>query len=110
MAMSPDGRFIASGDGSGRVRVWDQAEQREVPSDGAPPHIQRITSLAFFPSKGEFRLVSLDQDGQEQALGHDRPGVEERAAAWRSTWSACRGAPGRAGGASPWRIRRGKSA
>ncbi len=62
MAMSPDGRTIAFGDGAGRVQGWDLVEDRPLRRPGPPFHSEPITGLAFLP--GGTRFVTVDREGK----------------------------------------------
>lgn len=64
LALSPDGRYVASGDGAGQVRVWDLVAQSERAREGPSPHRSRISQVAFLPGEQANQLVSLDQDGR----------------------------------------------
>ncbi len=57
--VSPDGRWLASGDGSGRLRLRDLAGDVEVPT--GPVHERGVDSVAFLG--GGEHLVSLDLNG-----------------------------------------------
>ena len=73
LALSPDGRFVASGDGVGQVRVWDLAEKREVPTVVPPPH-QRADHAARLPA------------GQGQAVpGSSRSASDGQGMLWDTT-------------------------
>src|SRR5262249_17042443 len=47
LAVSPDGRYFASGDSQGRVRLWDALTRREVAS--TIPFDHPLTFLEFVP-------------------------------------------------------------
>ncbi|HEX8203289.1 MAG TPA: hypothetical protein VF590_22625, partial [Isosphaeraceae bacterium] len=64
LAVDADGRWLATGDGSGRVRIAHREEGRPtafVPDTG-PTHAEAVVRLAFVP--GAARLVSLDRLGR----------------------------------------------
>lgn len=61
VAFSPDGRWIATGDESARIRIWDArtgAQVREFPREKG--HTRGIQALAFPPRGGS--LVSVGKD------------------------------------------------
>jgi WD40 repeat protein len=58
LALSPDGRLVASGDEGGKVRLWDAATGRLVRVLPGKP--ARLTSLAFSPDGG--RLAAGGDD------------------------------------------------
>jgi WD40 repeat protein len=61
VAVSPDGRLIASGDFSGKIKIWDAATGEELDELGEPSaHGQSVDSL-MFDSDGR-RLVSGSRD------------------------------------------------
>jgi WD40 repeat protein len=78
LALSPNGRYIASGDGMGEVKVWDLVEGRERPQEGASPHEGRITAIGFLPEKDRGRFVSLDQEGQSVLWDTSGPVLQKR--------------------------------
>lgn len=60
LAFSPSGRFVASGDSEGAVRLWDTLHQNELP----PPvfrHDGKVTALCF--SRDERLLALADPNG-----------------------------------------------
>jgi WD40 repeat protein len=86
VAMSPDGKCLASADDNGRVMIWDTRETRplltlQVPSCLAhcvcnltaalidfpvqtlPAHVSRVTGLAFHPRADAHTLASAGADG-----------------------------------------------
>lgn len=58
-AFSPDGQFVALGDGRGTIRIWDPVAGAERTSWHA--HTQRITALTAIP--GRSLLMSAADDG-----------------------------------------------
>ncbi|MBL9172662.1 MAG: protein kinase [Verrucomicrobiales bacterium] len=58
-AFSPDGHFVASGAGDGRICIWDAAERR--PIHESEPHRSAITRLAFLPDGRTLVSASADQ-------------------------------------------------
>ncbi|HEV3167298.1 MAG TPA: WD40 repeat domain-containing protein [Isosphaeraceae bacterium] len=75
LALSPGSQWLASGDGSGRLRGWDLVEQKEKRFLGPSPHSRRIESLTSLPDGTHF--VSVDQEGKSwlwDASGSDLKG------------------------------------
>ncbi|WP_435022313.1 hypothetical protein TA3x_001575 [Tundrisphaera sp. TA3] len=96
LALGPDGRWLATGDGRGQVRFWDLAagDAAEKPRDGPHPHRSRITSLTPLPDARHF--VSADKDGQAWLweIG-PRPLAPRPLAAEVTSVAACAGAEAR---------------
>jgi WD40 repeat protein len=61
MALSRDGKLLATGDGSGRLWVWRLPEYRALAYRGARPHSGEIAALEFLPDSQHF--ASLDAEG-----------------------------------------------
>ncbi|MCA9109337.1 MAG: caspase family protein [Planctomycetaceae bacterium] len=62
IAVSPDGRFVASGDFKGLVYLWSmQPDGSLVPIKGFEGHNERVTRIAFAQA-GSPRLVSIGYD------------------------------------------------
>jgi len=59
VALSPDGKWIASGEDSGQVSIWDAATGNQESTIKA--HLHDVSSVAFSPD-GE-RIVSCSYDG-----------------------------------------------
>lgn len=63
LAVSPDGRFVASGGDDRRIGTWALADGRHLgwiePADGQAAHQGAVTSLSFTP---DGRLVSAGRD------------------------------------------------
>ncbi len=59
VAISPYGKFIASGSADHSVRIWDTGSETEI--GGLEGHTDTVTSLAFYPD--EKRIVSGSKDG-----------------------------------------------
>ena len=66
LALSSDGRRLASGDGQGRIWVWDLPEFRVLTPRVPRPHEGEIGALAFLA------------DGRELALSFDLAPGERR--------------------------------
>lgn len=49
VAISPDGRLLASAADDGEIGLWDIERQRLLPAPWTPPEGSRLTSLAFSP-------------------------------------------------------------
>lgn len=58
-AFSPDGRFVASGAGDGRICIWDASERRMIHE--SEPHRSAVTRLAFLPDGRTLVSASADQ-------------------------------------------------
>jgi WD40 repeat protein len=90
VALSPDGRFVAGGDGDGRVVVWEVSTETEVTS--SDHHSGPVVSLEY--SAEASQLVSASNDQTAIIWDVDprlRPAQElpletrARAAAWNNT-------------------------
>jgi WD40 repeat protein len=55
LAVSPDGRYVATGRNDGTLQVWETATARKLP--GATCHVGAVRGVAFTPDGG--RLVSV---------------------------------------------------
>lgn len=80
LALSPDGRYLAGGDGMGKVAAWDLnvPEAGPILTEGPPAHTKQVLALTFLRDEPELaagakkpsavgsgrRLVSLGQDGR----------------------------------------------
>ena len=70
LAFSPDRRTIASGDGSGVVKLWDVAVGEEL--------------LTLEPHAGPVRSIRFSPDGKTLASGADRPDGTAEVFLWRA--------------------------
>ena len=61
VALSPDGRWLATGDDAKAVTVWDWAVEGSIPVSGPSSHGSRISQVMW--SKDSRNLVSLSEDG-----------------------------------------------
>ena len=59
LAISPDGRWVAAGGLDIRVRLWDPATLRELPSIGPLP--SSVWSLAFSPDSRRLGFSLVDR-------------------------------------------------
>ena len=62
VALSSDGRSLASGDGAGRVILWSLETLQPRVFLGPRPHTRGIAHIEFVPESSRF--VALDLDGQ----------------------------------------------
>ncbi len=70
MALSPDGRYVAGGDGMGEVIAWDLAgiDPRPIVLNGPKPHDNLIKAMSFLPEDpahrgpASTRFVTIGQD------------------------------------------------
>ena len=62
LAISPDGRLLASGDGMGGVRAWDLVKDEPMALRDPSPHGGNIVAVGFLPDgRG---LISADTDAR----------------------------------------------
>lgn len=62
MAITPDGRWIVTGDGAGVVKIWDMTAGRLLRSlNSVSPAPSPVVSIAFNPS--EFMMAITTTDG-----------------------------------------------
>ena len=89
VALSADGRTLATADGDGTVRLWDLAEHRQL---GAPltGHTDRVYGVAFSPDGRT--LASASADKTRPALGRAHPPAARPA---RSTGTRAKYGPSR---------------
>ena len=59
VALSPDGRRLAAGDGDGRITLWDMASQQELAT--LEGHKHSVEHLAFTPDGDHLVSASKDQ-------------------------------------------------
>ena len=94
VALSPDGRFVAGGDGGGRVAVWEVSTETEVASSdqSSDQHSDSVVSLEY--SADGSQLVSASKDQTAIIWDVDDPlrparnlplETRARAAAWNNT-------------------------
>jgi WD40 repeat protein len=89
VALSPDGRFVAGGDGNGRVVVWDVSTETEVAS--SDQHSAPVISLEYGADASQLVSASNDQTAIIWDVDPLRPaqklplGTRARAAAWNDT-------------------------
>jgi eukaryotic-like serine/threonine-protein kinase len=71
VAISPDGRFAASGGVDGRLRVWDltQSKPREVAN--LPREGMEIQAIAFAPNDPEYLVFGSTQQGNARIYRWD---------------------------------------
>ena len=81
LAFSPDGRAVATGDGAGRVSVWDSGGRRQRPLG---LHPRPVRAVAFSPDGRT--VVSAGADGADPRLGR-----RDAASHPRATARPCRG-------------------
>ena len=63
LALSPDGRKVAAGDGFGQVKFWRRQDSEPIGRGGPPPHSGAVENLAFLPDSRS--AISLDiQEGK----------------------------------------------
>ena len=91
VALSPDGRFVAGGDGNGRVVVWDVSTGTEV--GFSDQHSAPVVSLEYGADASQLVSASNDQTAiiwDVDPLGPAQTlplGTRARAAAWNNTGS-----------------------
>ncbi len=63
VALSPDGRFVAGGDGDGRVVVWEVSTRTEVASSdqSSDQHSDGVVSLEYGADASQLVSASKDQ-------------------------------------------------
>src|SRR6185369_8502883 len=67
VAVSPDGRYVATGGAPGQVRLWDTTTFRQVGPD-LPTPLGATTSRVRFAPDGSLVAVFSSQDGQYAPL------------------------------------------
>jgi WD40 repeat protein len=80
MAVSPDRRTLATGDGQNRIRLWELTSGRELAYWTA--HEAPVSALAFAPDGRT--LVSGGTDGAIRLW--NLPGLRRQLAAWGLSW------------------------
>jgi WD40 repeat protein len=89
VALSPDGRFVAGGDGGGRVAVWEVSTGTEVAS--SDQHSGSVISLEYSAEVSQLVSASNDQTAIIWDVDPLMPaqklqlGTRARAAAWNDT-------------------------
>jgi WD40 repeat protein len=61
VALSPDGRWLATGDDAKALTVWEWAVEGSLPANGPSAHGSRIAQITW--SADSSRLVSMSEDG-----------------------------------------------
>ena len=85
LALRPDGRLLASCDGSGWLRIWDLIEHRE--RSAGPPHERGVEQVSF--TRDGAHLVVLDMDGKGWLVGVEDPANQVRPLTRQGTGMAC---------------------
>ncbi len=60
VALSPDGRRLASGDSDGSVKLWDVAAQTLLGDSADSRHAQLVSAIVFAPGGAAFATGSFD--------------------------------------------------